>query len=298
MPPTDAFDDADQLEPPRRDSTDAELVALFTSLVRAELAGAQPHAVVRTLAAALPADRHRLLLALADAFAADELLAWIAASPTREAGALAIAKAVAPPEPPGCDNAATFARMRSFTAWGDFAYRLLIVPGYTPLNQKQATEVLHPVARRRLELALAAHRAGDAPFLLVTGANVYPRGTPYVEAVQMKRALCAMGLDEDRVVVEPRARHTTTNLRNAGRIMRAHGIARALVVTVGGGIGGTDFFGQDFYLANPGLSTFHGRCQRELGYKVGELRGVGDGRIELDVADAVDRLSYRDPLDP
>lgn len=80
--------------------------------------------------------------------------------------------------------------------------------------------------------------------------------------------------------------------------MRALGLSNALVVTIGGGVAGSNFFGQDFYLANPTLSTFHARCERELGYRVGDLHGIDEGRIRFTPSVQVDRPSYRDPLDP
>ncbi len=298
MAPTDAFDDADDLSVPGADVSDAELAAFFASLLRADLDGVRRGAVHAAIHQALPGDRARLLLALCDALRDGALVRWIEALPARRSAAVALAKAVAPGDPAATHNAAAAAKIRAFDGWGDFPYRLLVVPGYTPLDQKEAKPGVHPVARRRLEMAVEDHRARKAPFILVTGANVYPRGTPYHEAVEMKQALCEMGIAADQIVVEARARHTTTNLRNAGRFMRANGIAKALVVTKGGGVGGSDFFGQDFYLSNPTLSTFHGRCRSELGYEVGALRGAGDGRIEFEPSSHVDRPAFRDPLDP
>jgi hypothetical protein len=294
MSPSDAFDDADDLQ--ARDVSDGDLASTLTSLLRADLCGTRPGAVVSALDEATK-DRARLLLALADALRDSELVAWIEESPTLKQRAIALAKAVAPRDPGASHNAAAIACFRGYRAWQSAAYRMIIVPGYTPLDQREAKPGVHPVAQRRLEMAVEDHRAGKAPFLLVSGANVYPRGTPYYEAIEMKSALTAMGVPPERILVEARARHTTTNLRNAGRIMRQLGVAKALVITKGGGIGGSDVFGQDFYLANPGLSTFHGRCHRELGYQVGALRGVGDGRIEFEVSAHVDQPSY-DPLDP
>lgn len=294
MVPSDAFDDADDLGAPG--VSDRDLASTMAGLLRADLTGARPGAVTSALDEA-PKDRARLLYALADALCDPAVVSWIEANPRLEERAIALAKAVAPPDPGAAHNTAALACFRGFGAWAGFAYRMIIVPGYTPLDQKQPAPGVHPVAHRRLQMAVEDHRAGRAPFILVSGANVYPRGTPYFEAIEMKNALCAMGVQPDRILVEARARHTTTNLRNAGRFMRRLGVARALVITKGGGIGGSDVFGQDFYLANPGLSTFHGRCQRELGYKVGELRGVGDGRIEFEVSPDVERSHY-DPLDP
>src|SRR5262249_6756461 len=102
----------------------------------------------------------------------------------------------------------------------------LIVPGYTPRFGWRTG--LHPRAVGRLARALADPRRGLAPAVIVTGGAVH---SPDNEALLMKEWLVARGVDPARVVVEPCARHTTTNLRNAGRIVLAHGAREALVVT-------------------------------------------------------------------
>ncbi|MEZ4300557.1 MAG: YdcF family protein [Polyangiaceae bacterium] len=292
--PSGAFDDADALE--SGIVTSADLARTLGPLFRADVSGVRPGAVESTLAAS-PNDRAQLLLALADALADPQLVAWIEADPARRARAVAIARAVAPRDPAAALNAATFACISRFAGWSGFAWGLLVVPGYTPLDQRDAKPGVHPVAVRRLQMAVEDYRARKAPFLLVSGGNVYPRGTPYFEGVEMHKALCAMGVPPEHILVDAFARHTTTNLRNAGRIMRLLRVDRAVVVTRGGGAFGSDVFGQDFYLAHPDLSTFHARCRRELGYEVGQLRGVGEGRIELIPSPSVDRRSYH-PLDP
>ena len=104
-----------------------------------------------------------------------------------------------------------------------------------------------------------------------------------------------MGIPDDRIIVDARARHSTTNLRNAGRYMLEHGLSRALVTTS---------FGQDFYFSFPNISTFNHRCRSELGHEVGRL---GDVQMSdsIDTAHSwftpspdVRRIGIRDPLDP
>ena len=115
---------------------------------------------------------------------------------------------LAPRDPSPDHNAASIAALRAFTDWQRYPHGVIIVPGYTPLDATIATPGVHPTARRRLEQAILDLRAGEAPFLLVTGGNVYPRGTPYYEAIEMKTALLALGVAADgSCVVEARARH-------------------------------------------------------------------------------------------
>lgn len=174
------------------------------------------------------------------------------------------------------------------------AHDVLIVPGYTPVDAQRPMPLAECApARDRLDAAIADLRAGQAPFILVSGGSVYPAGTPHNEGLMMRAYLLARGVPAQQVLVDPHARHSTTNLRNAGRLMRALGMGRGLIVT------GFDreIFSQQFYFAHADLSTFADRCQRQLGYRVGELRGVDDHHVSFTPAAEVDAPNYRDPWD-
>lgn len=168
------------------------------------------------------------------------------------------------------------------------AYDALVVPGYTPLDQSEPLTEIHPVAAERLALATADLRTGRAPVVVVSGGNVHPADTPVNEAVQMKEWLLAHGVPGDRIVVEPCARHSHTNLRNAGRFLLAHGLRRALVVT------SRD---QALYFGRPRSSSFDARCLSDLGYVVGDLQEVDANRVAfVPSGRTFDRGA--DPLDP
>jgi len=155
-------------------------------------------------------------------------------------------------------NAAAFEHLRPTS-------RVLIVPGYTPVNTKAPIR-LHPTAAARLDHAVNRLRAGEADFILVSGGNVHPsepEPTPFNEGWEMRRWLLhERHLDGAQVLLEPYARHSTTNLRNAGRLLRSRGVLSAEVITDSG---------QGFYFGLPLLSSFTLRCIAELGYSVGEL---------------------------
>jgi DUF218 domain len=276
----------------------AEMAPMIASLLRADLLGADPGAVERSFAAASPGDRRALLLAYNRALADDDLASWIEADAARRSRAEGIVLAIAPPDPSPEHNQASAAAFDGFDGWDRFPYGLIIVPGYTPADTATATPGVHPIAQRRLDRGAQDLAGGSAPFLLVTGGNVYPEGTPYYEAVEMKKALLAMGVAEDRILVEARARHSTTNLRNAGRIMRTRGLAKALITTMGGGLLGMDLFDQDFYFSFPWLSTFNARCRKELGAEVGDLSSAGPNHTAFVPAESVLRVGLRDALDP
>jgi hypothetical protein len=296
---TDAFDDAAELEPSPDEVSDADLAATVASLVRSDVAGVAPGAVERAVdAASSGAARLRFAFAWNDAMDLDGLGDWIAADAARRARGDALAVRVAPPDPSPAENACALAAIGAFTAGQGHAYPLIIVPGYTPLDLAKPSADLHPIARRRLELAVQDFQAGLAPVILVTGGAVYPRGTPYAEGLLMKQALLSMSVPEERVLVDARARHSTTNLRNAGRIMLGCGMERAVIVTLAGGVPGTDLFGQDFYFSHPVLSTFYRRCEHELGYQVGDLTAVSDHHIAFVPSPRVREVGFRDALDP
>ena len=293
-----AFDDAGALQPGEGEVSATELAATLAALIRADLEGDDPGAVARAFAAAAEADRWGFVCAWGDAMAVGALGAWIEADAARRAAAEALARALAPPDPGVEESAAALAALRAFDDWAGFEHPVLVVPGYTPAKLSVAAPGVHEVARRRLELAARDFAAGMAPFVLVSGGAVYPRGTRYAEGMEMKKALLGMGVPEERILVEARARHSTTNLRNAGRLLLAEGLGRAVIVTLGGGAFGSDFWGQDFYFAHPTLSTFHGRCEKDLGYRVGELTGAGEAHILFVPAPEVTRVGFRDALDP
>ncbi len=156
---------------------------------------------------------------------------------------------------------------------------VIVVPGFTPPIQRTPIR-LHPLARLRVREGWRVAQDLGVKHLLMTGGDVYPEGTPYVEAEEMAAFLRTLGCAPDRILVEPRARHTTTNLRNAGRILRARGWDHALVVT-------TKY--QWLYLAFPAVSGFHRRCERDLGYRVGDLRPAGLGRVRFTPSPDVER---------
>ena len=143
------------------------------------------------------------------------------------------------------------------------AYQLIIVPGFTPVNATTPSEITQNTIRR-LERAVHKLNQFQVPVVIVSGGNVHPNNTPYNEAYGMKQYLMNhLGLKNYQVAIDPYARHSTTNLRNAGRFLLAHGLNRALIVTS---------LGQSFYYSFPLISTFNSRCVRELGYKLGKLR--------------------------
>jgi DUF218 domain len=143
----------------------------------------------------------------------------------------------------------------SATQWKKFAYTVIVVPGAGPGNRDTP---LSPSGRKRTRLAAEAYHASQAPFILVSGGYVHPAQTRFSEAMEMKRALLQdYNVPASAILVDPHARHTTTNMRNAVREMFRYGVPMnkpALVISDAAQVG---------YIAG---QPFADRCLIELGY--------------------------------
>jgi hypothetical protein len=127
------------------------------------------------------------------------------------------------------ENAATV-RAIAATDWTDKAYSALLVFGHGPEDAQSRTGVMGHI---RLAIAADLYGRGLAPFLIVSGGNVHPNRTPFNEAVEMKRLLVTQyDIPADRILIEPHARHTTTNLRNTARLLLAAPFPRNLPALV------------------------------------------------------------------
>ncbi|MCB9682194.1 MAG: YdcF family protein [Alphaproteobacteria bacterium] len=151
------------------------------------------------------------------------------------------------------ENAAAVARIAEMD-WSAYRFAVILVPGQGPTDDQTA---LNPAGAARCDLAVARWEAGLAPFLLTSGGHVHPDATPYSEAIEMKRYLMEThGVPEDAILVDPYARHTTTNLRNLARTMLHLGMPAGMAALV------TSDEIQSAYIAE----LLEPRCRRELGY--------------------------------
>ncbi|MBS0333315.1 MAG: YdcF family protein [Proteobacteria bacterium] len=163
-------------------------------------------------------------------------------------------------DPPGSvleekgENALAFARARR-TVWTKAPYTAIVVPG---MGAEEGETHLSPVGGFRVRLAVQRWREGKAPFLIVSGGHVHPNKTPYAEAIEMKKVLVRdYGVPAEAVFIDPYARHTTTNLRNAVRILFRAGapMNRPMLITTSRD--------QSAFIEAP---LFAQRNQAELGY--------------------------------
>jgi hypothetical protein len=185
------------------------------------------------------------------------------------------------------DNAAAFRRVASVD-WDKYPYSAIVVPGAG--NDRTGVQ-LSPGGKLRDEIAAKRFREGKAPFLIVSGGYVHPERTDYSEAIEMKRDLMTrFGIPAEAIIVDPHARHTTTNMRNAARLIYRYALPfdKTALVT-------TDPQQSD-YIENP---NFEKRCLDELGYVPYRLQRR-TSPFDLEFVPRIESLQSdpTDPLDP
>ncbi len=183
------------------------------------------------------------------------------------------------------ENRAAAERLRAMRDWDRYPYSAIVVPG---AGNDRPNWPLSAYGKMRVQLAAKRYREGKAPVIIVSGGYVHPAQTPYAEAVEMKRALVKdFGVPEEAVVIDPHARHTTTNLRNAARLIYRYGVPfdkTALITTDPG---------QSAYIEAP---LFTKRCADELGYQPHRaLKRISP--FDLEFLPVIDSLQS-DPIDP
>ncbi len=184
-------------------------------------------------------------------------------------------------------NAAAVRRVATID-WNKYPYTVIVVPGFGP---EKPDVRLAPQGRQRVEIALRRFRNGKAPFLLVSGGYVHPSQTRYCEAIEMRDALVTdYGVPPDAIIVDPHARHTTTNLRNAARLMYVYGIPpdRKALVT-------TDAQHSTYIEGEP----FARRFVDELGYQPVKI-GARVSPFDLEFMPSIESMQVNplEPLDP
>jgi hypothetical protein len=169
--------------------------------------------------------------------------------------------------------------------WSKYLYSVIVVPGAGPNDPDTP---ISATGRARVALAAEAYHAGKAPLILVSGGYVHPAQTRFAEAVEMKKVLLAeYHVPEAAVLVDPYARHTTTNMRNAAREIYRYRIPMnkpALVVSD---------TAQTGYIAG---QPFADRCLKELGYLPYQIVSR-PSQTSLVFLPKIDSLQ-QDPLDP
>lgn len=153
------------------------------------------------------------------------------------------------------ENAAAYRRIPTID-WQKFPFTTIVVLGS---GTDRPNLAMSPYGKLRTAIAAKRWKDGLAPFILVSGGYVHPMQTPYCEALEMKKALIKdYGIPENAILIDPHARHTTTNIRNAARIMYRYGIPTDRPGLI------TSDNGQSASVESP---LFKVRCLNELGYE-------------------------------
>ncbi len=169
--------------------------------------------------------------------------------------------------------------------WSNYPYSVILVPGAGP---DILSSPLSAAGLLRCRMAAREYRAGKAPFIIVSGGNVHPYKTPWNEAEEMKKYLLILQIPESAIIMEPHARHTTTNMRNAVRQIFRYGMPfdkPGLVIT--------DKSQTD------AIMKMSDRCMKELGYVPYTLgKRLSETQVEFVPRYESMQIDPDEPLDP
>lgn len=176
----------------------------------------------------------------------------------------------------------------SNTQWIKYPYSAIVVLGVGPETRD---EHVTPESLMRAEYAAQCWKNKMVPFIIVSGGRVHPYHTPYCEAWEMKHFLQTVcNIPDSVIIIEPHARHTTTNLRNAGRIMVRNSFPLdkpALVI------------GSKSHIDYVMSQKFSNRFVKELGFlPVNIIRRKSDLLAEFTVNTSCLQLDEDEPMDP
>lgn len=185
----------------------------------------------------------------------------------------------------GYYNALAFEQAKH-TDWSAYKYTVLLVPGFGP--EKEGVR-LHEKGIARCKMAAERFKKGMAPFIIVSGGHVYPFRTPICEAIEMRRYLTEeLDIPREAIIIEPHARHTTTNIRNATRLLYKFDMPDTKL-----GLVVTDSAQTEM------IKNLAPRCIRELGYVPYEKVNVlNDNEVEFVPSMQAFQINLEDVLDP
>jgi hypothetical protein len=170
------------------------------------------------------------------------------------------------------------------TDWAKFRYSAIVILGAGP----SGTEAISEACKERCRTGAAIWGEQKAPFIIVSGGYVHPFGTPYSEAIEMQKFLRdSCGIPQEAIIAEPQARHTTTNIRNANRIMLRNGFPAEKKVLC------TSSKAHITYVTS---IFFDKVCDKDLRYHpYKSIKRLDDNSAEYEIS--LESL-HEDPLDP
>jgi hypothetical protein len=172
-------------------------------------------------------------------------------------------------------------------SWNDYPYSFILVLGSGPGDSSR----LSKIGAKRADQAAQLFLEHKAPLIILSGGHVHPMQTPYCEAIEMKKYVMEkFKIPEQSILIEPHARHTTTNFRNAARLAFRYRIPAELKALV---------TSSEDHIAVTTKEGFRIRCSTELGYFPMEfITRISPVAAEFKPAAASLFFDANDPLDP
>ena len=171
--------------------------------------------------------------------------------------------------------------------WSDYPYSVILVLGAGPQDSAR----LSKTGAKRADQAAQLFLEHKAPLIILSGGHVHPMQTPYCEAIEMKKYVMEkFKIPASSILIDPYARHTTTNFRNAARLVFRYGIPTDLKALV---------TSSEDHIAITTKEGFRIRCSTELGYFPMEfITQISPGVAEFKPSVASLFFDANDPLDP
>jgi hypothetical protein len=171
--------------------------------------------------------------------------------------------------------------------WREYSYSFILVLGAGPADSAR----LSVTGAKRADVAAQLFLQHKAPLLIMSGGHVHPMQTPYCEAIEMKKYVMEkFKIPEQSILVEPHARHTTTNFRNGSRLALRYHLPtnmKALVTS------------SEEHIRYSSSEEFRARCISEFGYfPVEFITRVAPTEAEFKPSVASLFFDANDPLDP
>jgi hypothetical protein len=171
--------------------------------------------------------------------------------------------------------------------WSDYPYSFILVLGAGPQDSAR----LSKTGAKRADQAAQLFLEHKAPLIILSGGHVHPMQTPYCEAIEMKKYVMEkFKIPASSILIDPYARHTTTNFRNAARLVFRYGIPTDLKALV---------TSSEDHIAITTKEGFRIRCSTELGYFPMEfITQISPVVAEFKPSVASLFFDANDPLDP
>lgn len=174
--------------------------------------------------------------------------------------------------------------------WGEYEYSMIVVLGDSP-NSGGDLPNISIGGMNRADHGVELYNLGKAPLIAFTGGHLWPIHSIYSEAIEMKKYVMEKyHIPENRILVDPHSRHTTTNMRNIGRQIFRYAIPVDKKAIVSTSITHSE------YLAS---NQFFLRSQSEMGHIPIKLYDrLSEFDLEFTSLIEVLHLDSSDPLDP